>query len=89
MISPAGMAIAALTVMLWILWSDTLRARRPSPILYTIRIALYLIMSGILILNMVRYPGYFAGSVRILVLATVAVGVLGAGYFARRLVLRK
>ena len=89
MMSPAGMAIAALTVMLWILWSDTLRAKRPSPILYTIRIALYLVVSGILILNMVRYPNYFAGSVRILVLATVAVGLLGAGYFARRLVLRK
>jgi len=89
MMTPAGMAIAALTVMLWILWSDTLRARRPSAILYTIRIGLYLVVSGILILNMVRYPHYFAGSVRVLVLITVAVGLLGAGYFARRLVLRK
>jgi hypothetical protein len=89
MISPAGMAIAALTVMLWILWSDTLRARRPSGILYTIRIALYLVVSGIFILNMVRSPQYFGGSVRVLVLVTVAVGLVGAGYFARRLVLRK
>ena len=89
MISPAGMAIAALTLMLWILWCDTLRARRPSAILYTIRIGLYLVVSGILILNLVRYPHVFAGSVRVLVLATVAVGLLGAGYFARRLVLRK
>src|SRR5438045_732729 len=30
MIPPGGMAIAAITVMLWILWSDTLRARIPS-----------------------------------------------------------
>ena len=89
MISPAGMAMASLTVMLWILWSDTVRARRPSQILYTIRIGLYLVVSGILILNMVRYPAYFAGNVRILVIATVAVGLFGAGYFARRLVLRK
>ncbi|HKR67024.1 MAG TPA: hypothetical protein VJZ00_25070 [Thermoanaerobaculia bacterium] len=87
--TPAAMAMAALTVMLWILWSDTLRARRPSAILYTIRIGLYLVVSGILILNMVRYPRYFGGNVRVLVFATIAVGIFGAGYFARRLVLRK
>ena len=75
--------------MLWILWSDTLRARRPMPILYALRIALYLIVTGILILNLVRYPDVFAGTTRILVLVAVLVGLLGAGYFARRLVLRK
>ncbi len=89
MISPAAMAIACLTVMLWILWSDTIRARRPSPILYALRVALYLIVSGILVLNLVRYPGYFVGGARVLVLLAVAVGVFGAGYFARRLVLRR
>jgi hypothetical protein len=82
------MAIAAITVMLWILWSDTLRARKPSPLLYTVRIALYLIISGIMILNMVRYPGLFGGSTRILVILAVAIGLLGAGYFGRRLVRR-
>jgi hypothetical protein len=89
MMNPAAMSIAALTVMLWILWSDTLRARRPSAILYAVRIALYLIVSGILILNMVRYPMYFGGSARVLALVAVAVGLVGAGYFARRLVLRR
>ncbi|HVS32147.1 MAG TPA: hypothetical protein VMS98_11905 [Thermoanaerobaculia bacterium] len=82
------MAIAAITVMLWILWSDTLRARKPSPLLYAVRIALYLIISGILILNMVRYPVLFGGSTRILVILAVAIGLLGAGYFGRRLVRR-
>ena len=89
MISPAAMAIATLTVMLWILWSDTIRARRPSPILYAVRIALYLVVSGMLLLNMVRYPSMFAGSTRVLTGVAVAVGLLGAGYFARRLVLRR
>jgi hypothetical protein len=88
MMSPAGMAIAAITVMLWILWSDTLRARKPSPILYTVRIALYLIISGIMVLNLVRYPALFSGSTRILVFMAVAIGLLGAGYFGRRLVRR-
>ena len=88
MISPAYVAIAALTVMLWIVWSDTLRARRPSPVLYAWRIALYLIMSGILVLNMVRYPAQFSGSTRAVVILAAVVGIFGAAYFARRLVTR-
>jgi hypothetical protein len=88
MINPAAMAIATMTVMLWIVWSDTIRARKPSPILYAVRIALYLIVSGILLLNVIRYPDVFAGSARILSLVAVAVGVFGAGYFFRRLRLR-
>jgi hypothetical protein len=88
MIPPVGMAIAALTLMLWIVWSDTIRAKRPSPILYTMRIALYLIVSGILILNMVRYPQHFSGGTRVVTILAVVVGFFGAGYFARRLVTR-
>lgn len=82
------MAIAAITVMLWILWSDTIRPRRPSQIVYTIRIALFLIASGVLILNMVRYPDLFSGATRALTIVGVLVGIIGAGYFARRLVRR-
>jgi len=82
------MAIAAMTVMLWILWSDTVRARRPSPTLYAVRIALYLIVSFILILNMVRYPDAFGGAARVVAILAVGVGFFGAGYFARRLIRR-
>ncbi len=88
MIPPAGMAIAAMTVMLWILWSDTIRARRPSPVLYAMRIALYLIVSAVLTLNMIRYPGEFSGGARVVAILAVVVGLFGAGYFARRLVRR-
>jgi hypothetical protein len=86
MIPPGGMAIAAITVMLWILWSDTLRARKPAPILYALRIALYLIVAGVLILNMFRYPWLFLGATKILAMVAIAIGIFGAGYFARRLV---
>lgn len=89
MMSPVAMALAAMTVMLWILWSDTIRAHRPAPILYALRVALYLIVSGILVLNMVRYPRLFAGSARAIAIAAVVVGVFGAGYFARKLVRRR
>lgn len=88
MIPPAGMAIAAITVMLWILWSDTLRTRRPTPILYAARVALYLIVSGVLLTNMVRYPEMFAGGTRALTIFAVFVGLVGAGYFGRRLARR-
>ena len=83
------MAIATITVMLWIMWSDTIRARKPSQILYTVRIALYLIVSAILVLNLIRYPELFSTSSRVLVIVAAAVGVIGAAYFARRLVRRK
>ena len=89
MMSPGAMALAAMTVMLWILWSDTIRARRPSQILYTMRIALYLIVSGILVMNMVRRPDYFSGGARTVAILAVLVGIIGAAYFARRLVTRR
>ncbi|MBV9497695.1 MAG: hypothetical protein JOZ54_25900 [Acidobacteria bacterium] len=85
---PSAIALAAITVMLWILWSDSVRARRSSQILYTIRIGLFLVMSGILILNMIRYPETFNTGSRVLAIVAALIGVLGAGYFARKLVRR-
>jgi hypothetical protein len=83
------MAIASITVMLWILWSETIRARRPSQILYAVRIALFLIVSGVMVVNLVRRPELFHGGGRAWTIVAVIVGVVGAGYFARRLALRK
>jgi hypothetical protein len=88
MIPPAGMAIAALTVMLWILWSDTIRRRRSSPALYAVRVALYLIMTALLVMNRIRYPYMFSTSATVLIVITAFVGVLGAFYFGRQLVRR-
>jgi hypothetical protein len=88
MIPPAGMAIAALTVMLWILWSDSIRARRSTPVLYALRIALYLIVGAILVLNRLRYPQFFSTSATILVALAVTVSLFGAYWFGRRLVAR-
>lgn len=88
MMTPTTMGILAITVMLWILWRDTMRRSRPAPILYAVRIALYLIMSAILVLNMVRYPNLYGGGDRGLVVLAVLVGLVGAGYFGRRLVTR-
>ena len=89
MIPPIGMAIAAMTIMLWIIWSDIIRARKPTPILYAGRVATFLIVSGILILNLVRYPNYFSGGAKIFAVAASAIGILGAVHFGRKLVLRR
>jgi len=86
---PIGVAIAAMTVMLWIIWSDILRTRRPMPLLYALRIALFLIVSGIMILNLVRYPNFFSGGAKVFAVLAVVVGIGGAIHFGRKLVLRR
>lgn len=88
MISPSGLAIACITVMLWLIWSDNVRPHRPQPILYAVRIALFIIVSGVMVVNMVRYPATFAHGARPLAIVAVAVGVFGAYYFARKMVRR-
>ncbi|MGZ7079695.1 MAG: hypothetical protein ACXVJT_09805, partial [Thermoanaerobaculia bacterium] len=75
MIPPAGMALAAITVMLWIIWSDTIRARRSTPVLYAWRIALYLIVAAIFLMNVVRYPAQFNASARMLAVLAAVVGL--------------
>jgi hypothetical protein len=89
MISPAGMALAALTVMLWILWSDSIRAKRPTPIVYTLRVALYLIVAVVMILSLVRHPNLYGGTARAVTVISVLVGLFGAFYFGRKLVQRR
>ncbi|MBV8517464.1 MAG: hypothetical protein JO197_08700 [Acidobacteria bacterium] len=88
MITPSAMAIATITVMLWIVWSDTIRAKRPAPILYAVRVALYLIVTGLLILNLVRYPRLYSSGARAVTIVAALTGLVGAVYFARRLVKR-
>jgi len=88
MIPPAGMALAAITVMLWIIWSDTIRTTRRTPVLYAWRIALYLIVAAIFVLNIIRFPSQFNATARVLAVIAAMVGLFGAGYFTRRLVRR-
>jgi glucan phosphoethanolaminetransferase (alkaline phosphatase superfamily) len=88
MMPPAAMAIAALTVMLWILWSDTLRKRRGPAAFYALRVALFIICAAILVMNRVRYPRFFSPAATVLVAIAALVGLAGAVYFGLRLVRR-
>ncbi|HWW60705.1 MAG TPA: hypothetical protein VN181_04985 [Thermoanaerobaculia bacterium] len=89
MISPTAMALAAMTVMLWIVWSDTIRSRRQHPILYAVRIALFIIVSGVMIVNIARNPYLFRGTPLAISLIAVLVGLGGAAYFVRKLIRRQ
>lgn len=88
MISPGAMALTALTLMLWILWRDSLRSRRPGQVIFTVRIALFLVVSFVLLLNLVRYPNLYTTTARVVTVFTAFVGIVGAGYFSRRLIRR-
>jgi phosphatidylserine synthase len=88
MMPPAAMAIAALTVMLWILWSDTLRRRRGPSGFYALRVALFIICAAILVMNRLRYPQFFSPAATVLVALAALVGLGGAVYFGMRLVRR-
>lgn len=88
MISPSGMAMAAITVMLWLIWSDNVRPHRPAPILYALRVALFIIVAGVMVVNMVRHPASFAHGARPLAVLAIVVGIFGAWYFARKLARR-
>ena len=46
--------LAALTVMLWILWSDSVRPKRPSKFVYLIRVVIFLGVSGVMVWNVFR-----------------------------------
>lgn len=87
--SPAGMAIAAMTVMLWIIWSETIRKRRPSTILYSVRVLLFLAMGVMLVMNRYRVPYLYTPSTTALTYFAAAVGVLGAAYFGGKLFVRR
>ena len=68
--------------------SDSIRPRRASQAMYALRVATYLVVAGVLILNRVRYPRYFSAGATVAVAVAVLVGLFGAFWFARRLVRR-
>jgi hypothetical protein len=88
MIPPAGMAIAAITIMLWLIWSDSVRAARTPAVLYALRVALFVIVAAIFVLNRVRYPFLFSTTATVLVVIVTLVGAGGAVYFARKMIRR-
>jgi hypothetical protein len=70
-------------VMLWLIWSDSVR-RRPTPrIFYILRCLLFLGAVTLLVRNLVSFPGMYRGADRYIVFFAITVGVIGAIYFVR------
>ena len=82
--SPIAIPLAMSVVMLWLIWSDSVRRRPTSRIFYIVRGLLFLGAVSLLVYNLVTYPGMYRGSDRSIVFFAVAVGVIGAIYFVRR-----
>jgi len=82
--NPVTLTLAAIVVMLWIIWSDSVRRRRLSPIFSIARAILFLAMAGVLLYNLITYPAAYPGGARAVMIAAVTVGIVGAGYFVRR-----
>ncbi len=76
--------LLAMTVMLWILWSDTVRPRRSSRIVYYIRMLLFMGMIGALYYNLAMYPAAFDTNARVLLGLATVVGLAGVVYFFLR-----
>lgn len=81
---PWAVATAALVVMLWIVWSDSIRIGRSHPSIYYMRVVLYLATSTVLAVNVWRRAAEYSLMAKgIAILATLA-GVGGAIHFLRK-----
>ena len=76
--------IAAITLMLWILWSDSIRSHRPTRLVYGIRVMMFLAAAGAIIFNLVSYFRLFSLTSQALNVIAAAIGVGGAVYFFRK-----
>ncbi len=88
MLPTSMLPLAAMTVMLWILWSDMIRPRRPSKLVYSMRVVLFAAVTGVMIYNRLEYPWQYARSASALTWLAAAVGACGIAYFVRKIVAR-
>ncbi|MGH9456828.1 MAG: hypothetical protein ACRD2J_04225 [Thermoanaerobaculia bacterium] len=76
--------VAAITLMLWILWSDSVRPRPMPRAWYVFRAVLYLAMAGVMAFNGWRYARAFRTGNWVLLGTAMAIGLIGVVYFGRK-----
>jgi hypothetical protein len=79
------MPLAALTVMLWLLWSDSIRRGKQLKVFYFVRMILFGSVSGVVIFNVVKHPDLFGRTGMIMSWVAAVVGVIGVVFFYRKL----
>lgn len=76
--------LAAIVILLWLLWSDSLRQRTMPRIWFYFRASLYLAVAGVMAWNGWRYGYAFTTINWVLIGVAIAVAIVGAAYFVRR-----
>jgi len=79
------MPLAALTVMLWLLWSDSIRRGKQLKLFYFVRMLLFGAVSGVVLFNLVRHPDLFGRTGMIMSVLAAIVGVVGVVFFFRKI----
>jgi hypothetical protein len=74
--------------MLWLIWSDSIRPKRPMRMTYAIRAFLFCGLIGVMIYNLIVYPHLYRGGTKTLVIFACCVGLLGIAYFVKQLTKR-
>lgn len=77
--------LAILTVMMFLIWSDSIRPRGAHPIAYGARALLFVGATAILLYNRIRFPHLYTGAATLFIAIAVLVGIGGAIYFGRKL----
>ena len=84
MIPTFTMPLAALTLMLWLLWTDSVRPRRPHPIVDVVRAFLFLAVTGVMIYNVFTRSWTYSAAAKGLVAFASLIGVIGCVFFVRK-----
>jgi hypothetical protein len=85
-VSPLALALAALAIMLWIIWSDSVRLGRSHAAIYWMRVVLYLAASAALVLNMTRHIVRFTTASEVVTVVAALAALGGAIHFLRKAV---
>lgn len=81
---PWAVATAALVVMLWIVWSDSIRIGRAHPSIYYMRVVLYLATAAVIAVNLWRRAGEYSVTAKGIAIVAALAGVGGAVHFLRK-----
>lgn len=76
--------LAILTVMMFLIWSDSIRHRKAHPIAYFVRAALFVGAAGILVYNRLRFPHLYDAAATLFIAVAFVFGVFGAVFFVRK-----
>ena len=79
------MPLAALTVMLWLLWSDSIRRGRQLRLFYAVRMLLFAAVACVVLYNLFKYPELFGRTGTLMSWVASVVGVIGVVFFFRKL----